>query len=299
MIYEIDKNEWKDPELSHEIPRWNHSAIMAPSIPSWKYFIFGGSTGSFEEGGNRTTSKFTNDVFYLDVDSFEWRQVSLEPEEESKKVTVPKPRENASIFYDTNESRVLIFGGWANNWMDDMWSLNVSTITGPPYAIFSIKPKLGPLTGKTKVQIFGEGFKQSQNISIKFQASGKAQQEVQGVFINEQELACDTPSFEQFGPKKVTVTVSINKADYTITSTEYAYFLNTKAEKTIAYGPGLLSGEFKNAVGEETVFIIQARDGENKNRTSGNDSFIVEIIRPDKIKKAEEPVEEGKEGAGE
>lgn len=87
MIYEIGNNEWKDPELSHEIPRWNHSAIMAPSIPSWKYFIFGGSTGSFEEGGNRTTSKFTNDVFYLDVDSMEWRQVALEPEEDQKKIT--------------------------------------------------------------------------------------------------------------------------------------------------------------------------------------------------------------------
>lgn len=176
-----------------------------------------------------------------------------------------------------------------------MWSLNVSTITGPPYAIFKIMPNLGPLTGRTKVQILGEGFKQSQNISIKFQSSGKAQAEVQGTFVSEQELACDTPSFENFGPKKVTVTVSINKGDYTITSSEYSYFLNTKAEKTLAYGPGLLSGEFKNAVGEETCFIIQARDGENKNRTSGNDQFLVEIIRPDKIKKVEEPVE-GAEG---
>lgn len=42
-----------------------------------------------------------------------------------------------------------------------MWSLNVSTITGPPYAIFGIKPKLGPLTGKTNVIIEGEGFKNS------------------------------------------------------------------------------------------------------------------------------------------
>jgi dynein heavy chain len=53
-----------------------------------------------------------------------------------------------------------------------MWGMNVSSITGPPYAVFSIKPKLGPLTGKTKVEITGEGFKNSTNIVVKF-FSGK------------------------------------------------------------------------------------------------------------------------------
>ncbi len=40
-----------------------------------------------------------------------------------------------------------------------MWMLPVGSITGPPYAIESIKPKVGPLTGKTKIQIYGAGFK--------------------------------------------------------------------------------------------------------------------------------------------
>lgn len=70
--------------------------------------------------------------------------------------------------YDSVEQRVIIYGGWANNWLDDMWSLNVSTITGPPYAIFDIKPCLGPLTGKTNIVLLGEGFKQSTNIVVKF-----------------------------------------------------------------------------------------------------------------------------------
>jgi len=55
----------------------------------------------------------------------------------------------------------MIHGGWKNDWLNDMWSLNVSTITGPPYAIFDMTPKLGPLTGKTKVQIIGDGFTDS------------------------------------------------------------------------------------------------------------------------------------------
>jgi len=50
---------------------------MAPSIPSWKYFIFGGSVGSFEEGGNRTGSRFVDDVFYLDVEKLKWSYIDL------------------------------------------------------------------------------------------------------------------------------------------------------------------------------------------------------------------------------
>jgi len=66
---------------------------MAPSIPSWKYFIFGGSVGSFEERGNRTISKTVNDTFYLDVDYMEWKSISLSFDEGTKKVLLPKQRE--------------------------------------------------------------------------------------------------------------------------------------------------------------------------------------------------------------
>jgi len=63
---------------------------MAPSIPSWKYFIFGGSVGSFEERGNRSVSKVVNDAFYLDVDYMEWKNVNLAFEENTKTVLLPK-----------------------------------------------------------------------------------------------------------------------------------------------------------------------------------------------------------------
>jgi len=65
------------------------------------------------------------------------------------------------MFYDQNVSNVIVFGGWKNDWLNDMWSLNVSTITGPPYAIFDMHPKLGPLTGKTKEVVTGDGFTDS------------------------------------------------------------------------------------------------------------------------------------------
>lgn len=78
MIYDIEKKTWTDPEISHEIYKWNMTGIMVPSIPSWKYFIFGGSVGNFEEGGNRTSSRIVDDSFYLDVDQRKWLGVQLE-----------------------------------------------------------------------------------------------------------------------------------------------------------------------------------------------------------------------------
>lgn len=83
----------------------------------------------------------------------------------------PKARENSAMFFDSNDSRLIIFGGWANNWLTDMVALNVSSITGPPYAIYSIRPSLGPLTGKTKVIIIGEGFRDTPNIQVQFQCA--------------------------------------------------------------------------------------------------------------------------------
>jgi dynein heavy chain, axonemal len=91
-IYDIQTNEWFDPEISHDQPKWNHVGIMAPSIPSWKYFIFGGSVGSFEEGGNRTLSKVIDDTFYFDLLPQEWKTLPFEPEENGK-ISKPHARE--------------------------------------------------------------------------------------------------------------------------------------------------------------------------------------------------------------
>jgi len=79
---------------------------------------------------------------------------------------------------------------------------------------------------------------------------GKGQINVPGYYQSDTEITCETPSFENIGPKEgVEVFVSIKGADFTITSTFFTYFLNTKAENTIAYGPGLLG---ENVAGQET-----------------------------------------------
>lgn len=60
----------------------------------------------------------------------------------------------------------------------------------------------------------------------------------------------------------------------TTTWVPFQYFLDTKETKSLVYGPGVLEN---NLVGHETEFIIIARNELNENRTSGRDSFVVQI----------------------
>ena len=157
-----------------------------------------------------------------------------------------------------------------------MWMIPVGSITGPPYAIESIKPKVGPLTGKTKLSIYGAGFKETYGqITVRF-FGGKAPIDTVGVFKDENLIECETPPFDQ--PKKCEIRVSCGKYDMTITSAEFTYFLNTKADQTICFGPGLLED---NHVDAEAMFFIQARNAEGINRTTGADEFKVRIKRLD------------------
>ena len=108
----------------------------------------------------------------------EWVPVGLEEDQE----IVPKSRESPATFYNADDQRFYVFGGWSNDWMNDMWMLPVGNITGPPYAITHIKPKVGPLTGKTKLSIYGAGFKESYgNITVRF-FGGKTPIDAQGNF---------------------------------------------------------------------------------------------------------------------
>jgi len=69
----------------------------------------------------------------------------------------------------------------------------------------------------------------------------------------------------------------------TTTFTEFNFFLDTKAEKSLCYGPGLLN---EMCVGEPVEFVIQARNENEENRSSGRDNFKVAITTRD-----DEPIE--------
>jgi dynein heavy chain len=96
----------------------------------------------------------------------------------------PKARELCSIVYDKNESRLIVFGGWNYNLLPDLYSLNVSNIVGPPYAVNQCVPALGPLTGNTEVELHGVGFYDTSQIDIRFSV-GKQTVTVAGKYDDE------------------------------------------------------------------------------------------------------------------
>ena len=143
LIFNTETEEWTDPDIYHEQPRWNHCAAMVEAIPSWKYFIFGGETGEFPEGGPRQFGGYINSTGVLDIETMMWTSITTEDAVGLQKPFLPKAREYGAMIYDHKGSRLLVFGGWANEWMCDIHALNVSSIVGPSYAVTEIVPNLG------------------------------------------------------------------------------------------------------------------------------------------------------------
>jgi dynein heavy chain, axonemal len=274
IVFDLNTLEWSDPDIYNDVSRWNHSAVMVEAIPTWKYFIFGGESTNFAEGQQRTFGAYVNSSCFLDIGTMQWQEIKPESDE------IPAAREYAACSYDSANSRFLIFGGWNNGWLNDMWSLAVNKIVGPSYAIMEIDPPLGQLTGGVPVTIKGVGFR-DQTTKIYFTVGknvvdtpGKFTCETTGTFVSDTELTAITPNFEQFGPKECTVQLAILGNELTTTSVSYSYFLNTRAHKSLAFGNGLLRDL---AIGEPVEFIIQARNDEGHNRSSGRDIFQVTI----------------------
>jgi len=272
-VFDIETKEWTDPDIYNEVPRWNFSACMVEAIPSWKYFIFGGECGDFPEGGPRHFGAFVSSGCVLDIDTMSWNTIKTEDHENEGGPLLPKEREYCSMIYDSKNYRLVVFGGWANEWLGDVHALNVSSIVGPPYAITEVMPSLGQLTGGNTVVVHGVGFKDTSDIKVRFSV-GKLYAEVSGTYVSESELTCVTPNFEHIGPKECEVRMNIQGGDYTNTWCTFNFFMNTREYKCLAYGPGLLEG---GAAGTPSEFIIQARNDHDENRKSGRDNFAVKI----------------------
>lgn len=225
-------------------------------------------------GEGRTGGTFDNRIGVLDLaeEGYKWSDPKLE-----MKADAPRPmsREHTSICYEQEESRLIIFGGWANKWLDDVWQINVSSIVGPPYAITKVEPPLGPVTGNMKVTVYGVGFQSTFGmVTVQF-ATAKHAATSQGNVINDTIIECLTPAVAtSIGPKECEVRVQIGIKDYTTTVTNYKYFMNSIAEKSLCFGPGVLVEQQANL---ETQFRIQTRDVNGVNRSSGRDEFVVTV----------------------
>jgi dynein heavy chain len=264
---DLDTMTWSNipgPHMLNAEPRWNHAACAVVAIPNYKIFTFGGTTGKLTD--TNTQGTFNNDVCVMDTGNEIW----LTPPLEGK---IPEARADCEMAYDAKGSRLMIFGGWANHWFDQIYTLNVSSVVGPPYAIVHMTPKLGPITGGTDVLIEGIDFVNTPLVVVRF-GGKKGTIDVPGEYVSETHLKCKTPDFQRWGAGDVEVRVSLKGDSFTTTHERYSFFAVSDATKCLAFGPGVLVGQ---AVGDTTMFVIQARDTQNNARVSGGDEFTVKV----------------------
>lgn len=275
------------------MPRWNHCSVLVEAIPTWKFFIFGGEAHEYQEGVARCFGNAVNTSCYLDIGSMQWNEFASDPDVFDN---IPTPREYSHCCYDRRDRRLLVYGGWNNGWFSDMYALNVSKIIGPPYAITGSEPDMSQLTGGVKVKIYGRGFKEfGPKVlftcgSKPIDTSGRMTREVSATYISDTEIECLTPNFGDFIPnfKEAVLQVQLGTDDITTTWVPFSFFLNTRAKNSLCYGPGVLEGAL---AGEPVEFVIQARNEQDENRTSGRDTFKVRVVRRIPIAAVAAPVE--------
>ena len=112
----------------------------------------------------------------------------------------------------------------------------------------------------------------------------KLAQRANGNWVSENEITAITPDFAVFGDKReAVVQLKIAGGDMTTTYVNYSFFLDTQPDKTLCFGPGLLTDLSTH---DDVEFIIQARNENEENRSSGRDQFEVTIsTREDEPKK--------------
>jgi len=271
FLLDVENKDWSDIDLSWSVPRWNHSMQLAEAIPSWRVFVFGGACDKLSEG--RALGQFDNKIGVLNLGvKYKWDDPELEMKPDQER---PPSREHSAICYDPEESRLLIIGGWSNKWLDDVWQINISSIVGPPYAIASVDPPLGPVTGAQKIIVRGVGFNSTHGQAVVRFITPKHYADTQGTVINDEIMECMTPNVVQsIGPKDCEVRLAIGVRDFTTTKAKYLYFLNTIAEKSLCYGPGL---QEEGSSDSQTRFTIVARNNLGENRKSGRDDFTIVI----------------------
>ncbi|CAD7704939.1 unnamed protein product [Ostreobium quekettii] len=263
-VMDLGKMTWEGgvqpPCLAHET--CTNIADSIESVPYHKVFSFGGKTDMM--------MRFSNGVEVMDAGSQVWQSPPVDPGDH------PPPREGAAWVYDTKACSMLVYGGWANRWLGDLWKLSVSSIIGPPYACTRISPEIGPVFGGTEITVKGLRFRDGK-CQVRFGA-GKNEIIADGGYVDGETLTCQTPNYETYGAMGVEVRVSIGGDDWTVNRIMFNYFANTSARNCLAFGPGLLSSGY---FGVEMPLMIQAYDTANEKRQSGGDKFRVRVVSAD------------------
>lgn len=79
LQFDLETEEWSDPDIFNGIHRWNHCSILVEAIPTWKFFIFGGECAEYNEGNPRTFGEYQNTSCYLDLGTYKWTTFASDP----------------------------------------------------------------------------------------------------------------------------------------------------------------------------------------------------------------------------
>lgn len=285
-VLDIKSWTWSKPIVGGDFgpPRWNFTAVSVCAVPHWKIFAFGGNSGDLNDPLVKPQGEYRNDLCVFDTGSMQWSR----PETRG---VPPSNRGETMMTYDPKQGRLALFGGWANRWYGDVFTCKVSDIVGPSYAVFGIRPTLGPVTGNTHCTITGTGFKSGgSQVSIRL-ACIKGYFEVSGEIIDDTAIVFDTPNFDKHGVDSVECRVSIGGKALSTSSVAFDYFAVTSPNHTLAYGPALIDGCI---AGYPANIIIQARDVAGGNRVTGLDEFTLtcaKVTRNSDDKKTLETIE--------
>jgi len=263
---EVEPPLWNKVNIGLQEPTWNFAACSVIAIPTWKIFAFGGLTGKLSDYDRQGI--LNNSISIYDTGVMRWTYPKITGK-------APTPRSDSCISYDPKGSRLIVFGGWADRWFDDLYTLDVGGIVGPPYAITDMIPKMGPVTGGTSIAIFGIDFINTQDVIVRF-GNARNSADVQGRFLSQTKIQCISPDFTKFPPgEAVDVRIALDGDSFTTTFQKFSFFSVTNCDTCVMFGPGLLNG---CALNEEVSFIIQARDDQKMNRTTGGDEYSITIF---------------------
>ena len=283
--------------------RWNHTAVAVEAVPQFKVFVWGGNTGqslNATEGNLSTTTTlpsnsslslatasashpanpqftYSSELLVYEVGSQTWVRPPVVG-------AIPEARADTQIVYDPNNGQLMFFGGWATHWFGEVFICRVMGIVGPPYSIESICPVRGPLTGNTLCTVNGMHFLTHGRLDSRPSAtvrltSAEGSIDVPGLINDDSTLTFSTPACDKHGPVTTEVRVAVGNKSFTNTFLSFFYFPVSSALQTVAFGPGLLSGNVID--GLAAPFYIQARDASGANRQNGMDEFAVGVYEAD------------------
>jgi hypothetical protein len=103
-----------------------------------------------------------------------------------------------------------------------------------------------------------------------------------GTFESQAKLTVRTPDLsmhrgrEKLGQSSCKIRVALDGDSFTLTTTDFYFHSVTEHWASLLFGPGVLEAardpeNNKLATQEETVFVIQGKDKDGKNRTTGGD----------------------------